>query len=721
MEKKTSKFTIAELDCPAEESVARARLQRLEGVSALEFDLFNRRLTVIHELPDEETIISSLREVGLTATPVEAATGYDSSALAQDPKPAGYSARMNREIIRLIVSGVMALAAEVWALKTGVEDSFSIIGMSIASIMVGGHPVLRKGFAALRNLTLNINFLMSVAVIGACIIGEWPEAAVVVFLFSLAEYVERFSLDRARNAIRALMEMAPEVASVKQPDGSWRETPAAAVSTGSIVRVKPGERLALDGVIVAGASSVNQAPVTGESIPVDKSEGDSVFAGTINGNGLLEFRTTGGVDDTTIARIIRSVQEAQSSRAPTQRFVDNFARFYTPTICAIALLLALCPWLFFNEPLTPWLYKALVLLVIACPCALVISTPVTVVSGLTAATRRGILIKGGLYLERGHKIRAIALDKTGTITEGRPKVTDILPLDTRDSNDVLQIAASLDANSDHPVARAVFAAWNDVQDASGRTLMAVNDFRSMTARGVEGRIGGETYFVGNHRLAEERGVCSSRIEALLNELESQGKTAIVVASSHEVLGVLAVADSVRQTSVEALRDLRALGLRTVMLTGDNQRTADAIARAVGIDDARGNLLPEEKLSAIDELISRWADVGMVGDGVNDAPALAKATIGFAMGVAGTDVALETADVALMADDLRALSDFVRISRQARRILIQNITFAIAIKVLFFVLALFGIATLWTAIAADMGASLLVTFNGLRLLTNSNLR
>ncbi|GJQ27781.1 MAG: copper-translocating P-type ATPase [Phycisphaerae bacterium] len=616
------------------------------------------------------------------------------------------------QLLILGASGLLAFAAEIASWVSGREGSWPIIALSASSILLGGLPTIRKGLVALRTFTLNINFLMTVAVIGACAIGEWPEAAVVVFLFALAEMIEAYSLEHARNAVRALMEMSPDVASVKQPDGSWNEVPAVDVPVGSVVRVRPGERLALDGVVVAGASAINQAPITGESVPVEKAEGDQVFAGTINEAGVLEFRTTGGRDETTLARITRTVQAAQAARAPTQRFVDRFAHVYTPIVCLLALLVAVVPWLVLRQPFTPWLYKALVLLVIACPCALVISTPVTVVSGLAAAARRGILIKGGVYLEEGRKLNILALDKTGTITEGRPKLTDVHPMNGRSSDEVLRIAASLDAGSDHPVARAVSSAWTG-------ELLPVESFKSIIGRGVEGRINGELHFVGNHRLAEERKVCSPTIEAELARLEARGKTAIIVAGERapNVLGILAVADTPRETSVEALRDLHSLGVRTVMLSGDNPRTAETIAKAVGIDDARGNLLPDDKIAAIGELIAvRGAGkVGMVGDGVNDAPALAKADIGFAMGAAGTDVALETADVALMKDDLRAVPEFIRLSGRTSAILTQNITISLAAKGTFFVLALVGIATLWMAVLADMGATLVVVANGLRIL------
>jgi len=717
------------MDCPTEEAVIRGGLRRIPGIESLAFDLFNRQLTVTHSLPDDEPIVAALRRVGM-----EPAQSEDEAAaaiwpeverpatrpvVAQGGEPIKVPIASRSELAFLGVSGVLALAAEVVAWTAKTERSWPVLVMSAAAVLLGGLPTLRKGLIALKAFTLNINFLMTIAVAGAFAVGEFPEAAVVVVLFAVAELIEKYSLERARNAVRALMEMAPETAFVKQPDGSWRETPAGHVPTGAIVRVRPGERLPLDGLVVAGESAVNQAPITGESVPVDKAAGDQVFAGTINESGVLEFRTTGGRDQTTLARIIRTVQEAQAARAPTQRFVDRFARVYTPVVCIVAALVALVPWLAFDQPFYPWLYKALVLLVIACPCALVISTPVTVVSGLAAAARRGILIKGGVYLEEGRKLRVLALDKTGTITEGRPRLTDVVPLDGRPPDDVLRLAAALDFGSDHPVARAVVAGWEERSAADAGSLPAVEGFNSITGRGVEGRINGAMYFVGNHRMAEERKVCSPTVEAALNQLEAQGKTAIVVANDRPpaVLGVLAVADTPRETSVEAVRGLHALGVRTVMLSGDNQTTAEAIARAVGIDDARGSLLPEDKIAAIDALIAEQGEgsVGMVGDGVNDAPALAKADIGFAMGAAGTDVALETADVALMKDDLRAVPEFLRLSRRTSAILKQNITVSLAAKGVFFVLAIVGLATLWMAVLADVGATLVVIANGLRVM------
>lgn len=454
-----------------------------------------------------------------------------------------------------------------------------------------------------------------------------------------------------------------------------------------------------------------------------------MFAGSVNERGSFEFRVSAQTGDSTLARIIRAVQQAQSQRAPTQRFVDSFARYYTPAVFVLAILVASVPPLLFAQPYVPWLYKALVMLVIACPCALVISTPVTVVSGLAAAARRGMLVKGGAYLELGRKLKAVALDKTGTLTHGKPRVTDVISLTGHEQSELLQLAASLDAPSEHPVASAIVAAWTGAGATPAGTteesrlgtveksgeLLLVEGFESITGRGVKGRIGGKWYSIGNHRLAQENGVTNAQVEAELERLEKDGKTTVVLSDEGRALAVVGVADTLRETSVEALRQLHALKVHTVMLTGDNAATAQAIARQVGIDDARGNLLPEDKLGAISDLLKQFGTVGMVGDGINDAPALAKSSIGFAMGAAGTDTAIETADVALMQDDLRKLPEFVRLSRATARVLSQNIILALGIKAVFFVLALTGHATLWMAVFADMGASLLVVGNGLRLL------
>jgi Cd2+/Zn2+-exporting ATPase len=727
-----STFIVAKMDCPTEEQLIRNRLKSIAEIERLDFDLMSRELTVSHRLDDDKSLLSALESLGLGAQ--RKASTPDAEGIATDEAHEHPAVVSTATKVLLGVSGAAALAAEGVAWTGHSETSLPVIVLSLLSIAAGGRDTLRKGIVALRTFTLNINFLMMLAVAGAMIIGQWPEAAMVTFLFGVAEMIEAFSLERARNAIRGLMEMTPETATVQDASGAWSEVKAEAVQIGQKVRVKPGERIPLDGTVASGASTVNQAPITGESMPVEKKAGDTVFAGSVNERGSFEFEVTANKGNTTIARIIRAVQQAQSERAPTQRFVDQFARYYTPAVVVLAVLVAAVPPLFFGAAFSPWLYKALVMLVIACPCALVISTPVTVVSGLAAAARRGILVKGGVHLEAGRKLRAVALDKTGTLTHGKPVVTDVVPLKStvefdRTSDELLQLAASLDAPSEHPVASAIVAAWTKADATpAGSTdaarlqsvrksgeLLPVEGFESITGRGVTGIIGGTKYLVGNHRLAEENKVCGAHVEEVLNRLEAEGKTTVVLTTDKEALAVLGVADTLRETSIEAVRELHALGVQSVMLTGDNATTARAIAARVGIDDARGDLLPEDKLTAIGELLEKHGAVGMVGDGINDAPALAKSSIGFAMGAAGTDTAIETADVALMEDDLRKLPLFIALSRQTGRILAQNITLAIGIKVVFFVLALMGKATLWMAVFADMGASLLVVFNGLRLL------
>ena len=537
------------------------------------------------------------------------------------------------------------------------------------------------------------------------------ERPLVMVLFTIAELIEAKSLDRARNAIQGLLQLTPERATVLQADGSWAEVDAKAVAIHARVRVKPGERIALDGSIISGRSSVNQAPITGESLPVDKSEGDAVFAGTINESGSFEYVVTAAAGNSTLARIIHAVEEAQGVRAPTQRFVDQFAKVYTPVVFAIALAVAILPPLLLGAAWFDWVYKALVLLVIACPCALVISTPVTIVSGLAAAARQGILIKGGVYLEEGRKLKWLALDKTGTITHGKPVQTDFTVLNGGDAAQVRILAASLASRSDHPVSRAVAQA----AQTDGVSLREVQDFEALAGRGTKGRIDGTLYYLGNHRLIHEQGRCSDALEAQLSALEMQGKTVILLTDEQEVLALYAVADTVKDSSRQAIAELHALGIQTLMLTGDNAHTAAAIAAQVGIDEARGDLLPEDKLKAIEAKISDGGAVGMVGDGINDAPALARADIGFAMGAAGTGTAIETADVALMDDDLRKLPRFVRLSRHTHAVLVQNIVLALGIKAVFLVLTLTGAGTMWMAVFADMGASLLVVGNGLRLL------
>ena len=696
-------FIINNMDCPTEEALIRNKLSSMDGITALDFNLMQRKLTATHTLGKSDAIQQALIDIDMKAVPLVATTVNVHDAPAPNSQ---------RKWWLLGLGGVAAILAEVIVWTGGSEKSWPVITLALFAIAVSGTGTYKKGWIALKNLNLNINALMSIAVTGAVSIGQWPEAAMVMVLFTLAEMIEAMSLDRARNAIRGLMEMTPDKANVLQADGTWQDMDAATISIGMIARVAPGERIPLDGELTKGQSAVNQAPITGESMPVAKIIGDKVFAGTINETGSFEYRITAVQTDSTLSRIIRAVEEAQGSRAPTQRFVDSFAKIYTPIVFVIALGIAIVPPLLFGLAWMPWIYKALVLLVIACPCALVVSTPVTVVSGLAAAAKAGILIKGGVYLEEGRKLKSLALDKTGTITQGKPVVTDIVAL-SGEQKFALMLAAMLAERSDHPVSTAVSKYWKALPNVA--SLVEVADFEAITGRGVKGRINNQWFSLGNHRLVEELGICNADTEAALSKLEAEGKTAIVICSETQPLAVIAVADTVRETSRQAIVELHALGIRTLMLTGDNDLTAKAIAKNVGIDDARGNLLPEDKLAVIDEELNKYGTVGMVGDGINDAPALAKSSIGFAMGAAGTDTALETADVALMDDDLRKIPQFIKLSTKTATILKQNIAIALSIKSVFLALAFMSTATLWMAVFADLGASLIVIFNGLRLL------
>lgn len=703
-------FTIDNMDCPTEEALISKKLSAMDGITQLDFNLMQRKLTVTHTLGQSDAIGKALLAIDMHAVPVAAASRQERPADAPPPNS-------HKKWWLLGFGATAALLAEIVAWTTGTDKSWPVIALALCAIAASGTGTYKKGWIALKNFNLNINALMAIAVTGAVLIGQWPEAAMVMVLFALAEMIEAMSLDRARNAIRGLMEMTPDKANVLQADGTWKEIDAATITVGMTARVAPGERIPLDGALSKGQSAVNQAPITGESMPVPKSIGDNVFAGTINETGSFEYRVTAAQTDSTLSRIIRAVEDAQGSRAPTQRFVDKFAKVYTPIVFLVALGIAIVPPLAFGLPWMPWIYKALVLLVIACPCALVVSTPVTVVSGLAAAARAGILIKGGVYLEEGRKLKSLALDKTGTITQGKPVVTDLVAL-SGEQKDGLRLAATLAGRSDHPVSTAVSVHWKSPSETG--PLDEVTDFEAITGRGVKGRICNQGYYLGNHRLIEELGICNAATEEALNKLEADGKTAVIICSETTPLAVIGVADTVRETSRQAIIELHALGIRTLMLTGDNELTAKAIAKDVGIDDARGNLLPEEKLAVINDEIAQYKTVGMVGDGINDAPALAKSSIGFAMGAAGTDTALETADVALMDDDLRKIPQFIRLSIKAAGILKQNITIALSIKAVFLVLAFMGVATLWMAVFADMGASLIVVFNGLRLLRSQHL-
>ncbi|SEQ17452.1 Cd2+/Zn2+-exporting ATPase [Solimonas aquatica] len=699
-------FRIPTMDCASEEAEIRRALESISGIQALRFQLGTRTLAMTAPESVIAEALAAIRRAGFEPQPVAPpGSSTDSGRDSRDAEAAPGG------LPRLVVALLLATVAEGLAFFLGGD---SVVGKGVemalaaAAIWLAGLDTYKKGFSSLLRGRLNINALMSVAVTGAFAIGQWPEAAMVMALYAIAELIEARSLDRARNAIQSLMALAPEQAEIRQPDGSWKAVPAAEVPLDAIVRIRPGERVALDGVVTAGMSAIDQAPVTGESIPVDKTIGDAVFAGTINQTAELEFRVTAAASNTTLARIIHAVEQAQGSRAPTQRFVDRFAAIYTPAVFVLALAVALAMPFLMGWSWMQALYKALVLLVIACPCALVISTPVTVVSALARAARSGILIKGGTYLEEARKLKAIALDKTGTITEGKPKLVEFAGFSKADEASRLMLAASLAARSDHPVSKAI---------AEGLQMKpgSVRDFTALAGRGVQGNIDGASYVLGNHRLIEERGLCSPELEAQLEAHENQGRTVTLLASESQVLALFAVADTIKESSRAAISELKELGITPVMLTGDNPATARTIAEAAGIADARGNLLPEDKLSAIEALQQRYGATAMTGDGINDAPALAKADIGIAMGAAGTDTAMEAADVVIMNDDLRRIPEAVRLSRKTHSVLWQNISLALGIKTVFLLMAIFGSATMWMAVFADMGASLLVVANGLRLL------
>ena len=686
------------MDCPTEENDIRKALAGIDGIRALRFELSARTITIDADALALEAALAVIRQAGFEPEPLK-------------PDSISPAASGLGDFGRALAALGLAVAAEAVHFLAPDTLPFRGVGMALAAVAIwlSGFSTYSKGLAALRRGQLNMNALMGVAVTGAFLIGQWPEAAMVMALYAIAELIEARSVDRARNAIKSLLALTPDAAEVRQADGQWREVPAVQVMPGAMARVKPGARIPLDGRVTSGSSAVNQAPVTGESIPVDKAIGDPVFAGTINETGILEFEVTATADNTTLARIIHAVEQAQEARAPTQRFVDRFAAIYTPAVFFIALAVAaLGPWLF-GWGWTQSIYKALVLLVIACPCALVIATPVTVVSGLAAAARRGILIKGGVYLEEARKLRAIALDKTGTITVGKPRLvaTEVLPSAVPEAQ-VLSWAATLAGHSDHPVAKAIASGLNLPENG-------LTDFVALPGRGIEARTDGQQLTLGNHRLIEDRRLCSAEIEARLYAHEAQGRSVTLLASEQQVLAIFAVADTIKESSREALKQLHRLGITSVMLTGDNSATASTIAKQAGIDDARGNLLPEDKLAAIEELQRRYGATAMTGDGINDAPALARADIGVAMGAAGTDTAMEAADVVVMNDDLRRIPETIRLSRRVHSVLWQNIALALGIKAVFLVLAIAGNATMWMAVFADMGASLVVVFNGLRLL------
>ena len=699
---------VAGMDCPDEIAAIERVLKPMAGVGAINVNLMAGTATIAHDRRvTPEQLIQAIGTAGLKASLTSEGNGTEDE----------HSGEFNKLRVALVsISGVFTGISMLFQWQNFFAP-YGKIAAALIAILASGWLILPKALRALRHFSLDMNVLMAVAVTGAACIGEWTEAAAVVFLFALSELLEGFSVGRARRAIQSLLELTPETALVKRGD-QIQEVRVEGVQVDETLIVKSGARVPLDGVVTSGESAINQAPITGESMPVEKKPGDTVFAGTINGEGSLEVKVTKASTDTTLAKIIKLVGEAQGQKAPSQRFVDRFAKIYTPVVFVVAILVLLSGPLIFHGAWLEWTYRALVLLVIACPCALVISTPVSIVSGLTAMARRGVLIKGGVFLEEIGKLKALAVDKTGTITEGKPRVQQVIPWNGKSEEEILRVAAAIDTHSEHPLAQAVVKYAGEKKIQFPRS----ENYQSKTGRGAEAQIDGHLYFVGNHRFAHESAVCSDELEKKLAELEAQAMSVVIVGHKPhegcpgEVLGILAVADTVRANAAKAIKALHAAGVeKVVMLSGDNQRTVDAISKQVGIDEAKGDLLPDQKIERVRELLAQHKHVGMIGDGVNDAPAMAMASIGIAMGRVGTDTAIETADIALMQDDLSKVAEAVQLGQRTGRIIRGNIIFALGVKAVFLVLALLGHTSLWLAILADTGATLIVIANALRLL------
>jgi Cd2+/Zn2+-exporting ATPase len=698
-------FRITGLDCAEEVAVLKREVGPVVGgEERLAFDVLNGRM-IVSELPvgvESRAIVDAVKRAGLGAEAV------DGNLPIVEP-PASFWQQRGRLVLTAVSGAALGVAMIAQHLAARSDVANVLFGLAIVA---GVWLVLPKAWGAIRRRQPDMNLLMTVAVVGAVAIGEYFEAAAVAFLFSVSLLLESWSVGRARRAIAALMDLAPPTAWLLAGDGSMKQVSPTDVPIGAAFLVKPGERIPLDGKVLDGASDINQAPITGESVPVPKAAGDAVFAGTINGDGALRIESTRAASDTTLARIIRMVGDAQSKRGPSEQWVEKFARVYTPTIMAVALAIFLIPPLLFGGAWHVWFYNALVLLVIACPCALVISTPVGIVAGIASAARQGVLVKGGAFLEAPAHLRAIAFDKTGTLTAGRPQVVEIVPLSGHDERELVERAAAMEQHSEHPIARAVL----DYAQTHHFIPAPADDFQVLQGKGARAKFDGREFWLGSHRYLEERGQETPEIHAQLEAMAGQGRTVVVVGNATHVCGLIALADEIRPGIVDTLADLRAAGIEhLIMLTGDNRPTAEAVAAKAGIDEVRAELLPEDKVTAIEALVAKYGRVAMIGDGVNDAPAVARASVGIAMGAAGTDAAIETADIALMSDDLSKLPWLIRHSRRVLSVVRQNIVFSLTVKLAFVLLTFAGVSSLWGAIAADMGASLLVIANGLRLL------
>lgn len=708
------------MDCAEEISALRRELSPLVGGDEfLSFDLLNSKLTILKNPKDADpnAIIAVVGKLGMVAVPWE-----DVKKTAEQP-----FLKKHIRVIFTILSAFLTVVAFILhanlhggfseALLLGENSEKHVFPLAVKllyslSIVLGGWFIFPKAFISLKRLSPDMNLLMTIAVIGAVIINEWLEAATVTFLFALSILLESWSVERARKATKALLDLAPNNARVLNADGSERLALASSVSVGTHFIVKPGERIPLDGEIIKGSSEINQAPITGESLPVEKTVGATIFAGTINGNGALEVRCTKKSEESTLSNIIRLVAEAHAKRAPSEQWVEKFAKVYTPAVMLLSLLVLMVPPIFLGAQWNDWIYRSLVLLVIACPCALVISTPVSIVSALAAAARNGVLIKGGKYIELPAHLKAIAFDKTGTITTGKLSVMNVIPFNEHSKQELLEIASAIEIRSEHPIARAI----TSYARAQGIQIIPAEDYQTIQGKGATARVQKEKYWLGSHRYLEEKKEESAEVHARLQSLIQSGHTVVVIGNETHVCGFITLSDTVRPSVSTTLKQLHKLGIKDlVMLTGDNQGTALVISKQVGIDHFYSELLPQDKVKKIEELVQKTGTVAMVGDGVNDAPAMARSTLGIAMGVAGSDAAIESADIALMSDDIEKIPWLISHSRSTIAVIRQNITFSLLIKAVFITLTFAGLSSLWSAIAADMGASLLVIFNGLRLL------
>ena len=687
-------FDIEGMDCGSCAKSIENHLNTLPSVKNVSVNFSTGKMKIEHSSSVEE-IMSEVSKIGYKAS-------------LQSNKKSIQTNKNKNENGLVILSGVLIALGFIGSFN-GISPLMSTMLYAIAMVISGYKPV-KSAFYAIKSRSLDMNVLMSAAAIGAALIGEWLEGATVVWLFAIGNYLQTKSIERTRNSIRNLMDLAPPEAWV-QVGSEIIKKPVEEITVGDIIIVKPGDKIPLDGEIIQGESSVNQAPITGESIPVDKEIGDTVYAGTINEHGSLEIKVTKLVEDTTISKIIHLVEEAQEQKAPTEAFVDKFASIYTPIVFILALVIMVLPPLLGFGTWGEWFYKGLELLVVACPCALVISTPVAIVSAIGNAAKNGVLIKGGTFLEKAGAITAIAFDKTGTLTEGKPKVSEIKALNVSEE-ELLSIALTLEDYSTHPIAKSIVGYANEkgIQPKNGEL------FKSIVGKGVQATIEEDIYYAGNLKLFEEMNVSLENVKKHVQEIQNKGKTVVIIGTQNQIIGMIAVSDTIRETTASALKALKQSGVnQTVMLTGDNEGTAKMIASEANVNRYFAELLPEDKVDAIKKLQNEGHKVAMVGDGINDAPALATADLGIAMGGAGTDTAMETADIVLMADNLDKLPHTMKLSRKALTIIKQNIWFSIIIKVIALVLIFPGWLTLWMAVLSDTGAALIVILNAIRLL------